>query len=109
MKSSHSRVFFDLSRENFGKGRLSYLKEFCIHISLLPFALVFKLYKTFFNLLGVLTSVLAVLLSLGLSVFARDWFAGRMIKLAKDISDWFLWPVSVVVCLLRLLFSFFIP
>ena len=107
MKSSYSQLFFDLSRENFGRGRFAYLKEFCIHIILLPFALIVKVYKTFFTLLAVAVSALAVVFSLGLSVCARDWFIRRMVHLAKDLGDWFLWPVSVVVCLLRLLFSFF--
>ena len=109
MKSSHSQLFFDLSRENFGRGRLAYLKEFCTHIVLLPFALLFKAYKTFFSLLAVVVSASAVVFSLGLSVCARDWFIRRMVHLAKDLGDWFLWPVSVVVCLLRLLFSFCAP
>ena len=109
MKSSHSQLFFDLSKENFGRRRLACLKEFCIHIVLLPFALIAKVYKTFFSLLAVAVSASAVVISLGLSVSSRDWFIRCMVHLAKDLSDWFLWPVSVVICLMRLLFSFCAP
>ena len=109
MKRSHSQVFFDLSKEAFIGGRLSCLKEFFIHVLILPFAFVFKAYKTFLNVLGVFLSALVVILSLGLSLCAREWFVKRMIQLAKDLGDWFLWPVSILAGLTRLVFSFLNP
>ena len=105
MELSYSQAFFELSSQLDVRKRSFCLKEFLKKISILPFALFFKIYKTFFRLVGVGLSGVFVALSLGLSVSAREWFVLRITEFAKDLSDWFLWPLSILAYLIRLILS----
>ncbi|MBS0624708.1 MAG: hypothetical protein JSS32_01500 [Verrucomicrobia bacterium] len=42
-----------------------------------------------------------MILTLGLSVSIREWFLKRMIELAKDLTDWVIWPFSILTYLIK--------
>lgn len=107
MELSYSQAFFELSDDFQPRRRLHCAVDFLKKLSIIPFALFFKAYKTFFRVVGVGLSASLMLLTLGLSVSAREWFVLRMVELAKDVTDWVLWPFSIAAYLTRLLVAFF--
>jgi len=85
------------------KGRIMCLFALTKKIFKLPFALMHKLYRTFFRALGLGMSMGVFILTLGISKKARGFFLRQTNKAIKDLMDWFLWPFGVLACFSRLL------
>ncbi len=107
MEYSYSQTFFELSDDFYPRRRMQCVKDFFKKVVILPFALFFKVYKTFFRVAGVCLSGGLMLVTLGVSVSVREWFVLRMGELGKDLTDWFIWPFSIAAYLTRLLIAFF--
>lgn len=110
---AESNTYFDLSRHiicsDFAnssiRGRLFALKVFFEMLLALPFALVFKIYKTFFRGVGLLLSSTLLLATLGTSTTLRECFMRRVSSLANDLADWVLLPLAVLSSFSRLLLA----
>jgi hypothetical protein len=111
---STSRYFFDfscdipdpvLAQSKSIRGRAHCFGAFLEKVAILPFALLFKFYKTFFRASGVLVGAAFLCATLGTSGGAREFFEGRVSALAKDLADWVLYPFAVLVCCSRLLLA----
>jgi len=111
---SESQAFFEFSKEvsdpELGdfyslKGRLRCLAALCEKALILPFALVFKIYKTFFRSVSLFFGAALLLATLGTSGGAREFFVRRFSILAKDLADWFLYPFAALSCMAKLLFA----
>jgi hypothetical protein len=120
MNSAESKFYFGILEEIIAdpewgrfrsvRGRLVCFALFIKRLLVLPFALGFKAYKTIFRLIGVLLGALFVLLTLGISENARNFFLRRASYLSKDFMDWLLLPFALITCLIRLgLASLFHP
>ncbi|HEY4255415.1 MAG TPA: hypothetical protein VGM34_03605 [Chlamydiales bacterium] len=98
-------VIPDISRFLSWKGRLLSLINFFEKLGIVPFALLFKLYKTLARGVALALSALWLALTLFSSISSRQLFVRRAASLAQDLADWVLWPVAVFVCLSRLLLA----
>jgi len=105
MELSYSQAFFDLSSDSLPKSRS--LKDFFRKLLALPFAFLFKISKTSFRFLGICLSGAAMVLTLGLSASIREWFLKRMIELAKDLTDWVMWPFSILAYFIKSILALF--
>ena len=112
MHSASSSDFFEISigpqPENNWKARLECIKDFLKRCAIFPFALLKKICKTFFRFLGLALGACLVLLTLGSSVSARELFVERIAIFAKDLADWILLPLALVLCFLRLILALLI-
>jgi hypothetical protein len=90
------------------RGRALSMGAFFEKLIIIPFAFAFKLYRTFFRILGVFASAALLILTLCSVQSIREFFVRRVSFLAKDLADWVLWPVAVVSCLGRLLLAAFV-
>jgi hypothetical protein len=115
---SCSRTFFEFTGEtsdlqisdfHSSKGRLCCLAALFEVIGLLPFSLLYKLYRTFLRTLGLISSSVLLFLTLGISEGARAWFIRRVSRLAMDVADWVLFPFAILSCVAKLLFSLIYP
>ncbi len=109
MEISNSQYFFEVSNgphlENTFAGRLLCVKDFLKRVATLPFALLYKVYRTLGKGVGVAFSALFVLLTVGSSPAAREFFLRRITAFTKDLADWIFFPFAVVGCFLRLLMA----
>ncbi len=108
MELSTSQAFFEISSgpnliHNSLRQRLLCVKDFLKKAALLPFALLFKIYKTLFRSAGLFFSLLFLIATFGASSSIRKIFFERASALSKDLADWILYPFAVAVCLGRLL------
>ena len=87
------------------RGRLRCFLVLLEKISILPFALLYKLYKTSFRFAGLLLSGILLLLTLGTSPGAREFFVRRISSLACDLADWVLYPFAIFSCFSKLLLA----
>jgi len=112
MNYANSSEFFDISvgpqPDNTLQARWVCIKDFLKRCAAFPFALFRKACKTFFRALGLAISIFLVLVTLGVSVAAREMFLERIASFAKDLADWILLPLAIVVCFLRLILALFI-
>ncbi len=112
MYSAHSSEFFEVSvgvqPDNTLEARLVCLKDFLKRCAIFPLALIGKLSKTFFRGLGVTLTALLVLVTLGGYANARKLFVNRIACFAKDLADWILLPLALLLCFLRLLLALLI-
>lgn len=117
MDISCSRTFFEFTGETSDltisdfhscKGRLCCLGALFEVIGLLPFALMYKVYKTFLVAVGLALSAGLLLLTLGCAGGVREWFVSRVSCLAKNVADWVLFPFAILSCCAKLLFASFI-
>lgn len=112
MYYTSSNDFFEISigpqPDNTVQARLLCLKDFLKRALIFPFALIGKAIKTFFRLLGVCLSAAFVLITLGGSMSARELFIDRIASFAKDLADWVLLPLALILCFLRLILALFI-
>ncbi|HSX25488.1 MAG TPA: hypothetical protein VLE89_00595 [Chlamydiales bacterium] len=111
MEFSNSKDFFEIADEdlvqlNTFHGRLLCLKDFLKRLAILPFALLYKAYKTFFRALGVLLTAGLILITLGTSCRLRELFVERVSSFAKDLADWLLLPFAILTCFFRLILAF---
>ncbi len=83
------------------KGRFITLLGLGKKILILPFALFFKVYKSFFKIIKVLATLTYVFLTLGLSKDTRRNFAEKLSFLGKDLADWIIFPLALFIFLLR--------
>jgi hypothetical protein len=90
------------------KGRALSLLHFFEKLAILPLALLYKFYRTFFRFLGVLLAFFLLVVTLCLSETVRGLFVKRVASLAQDIADWIMWPMAVASCLGRMLLAAFI-
>ena len=111
---SSSQSFFEiasLAQEIEGhsfRGRLLCLQDFLKKLGILPFALAFKAFKTFFRALGVFWSAGLILITLGFFSGIRNFFVERVSALAKDLADWILLPFALLSCFCKLILAFLI-
>lgn len=107
MNYSDSQSFFEISNgpylDNSIRGRFLCVKDFLKRIAILPFALLKKMYRTFFRSLGVCLGVLLIAATAGSSAAVRTYFVERMGSLARDLADWILLPIALFSCFVRLL------
>ena len=117
MNFSSSSAFFDcdpqtvdpnLSRFQSLKGRFFCLRTVFEKILILPGALLQKICKTIFKAVGVILSAGLLILTLGTSCWARDFFVRRFGSLAFDLADWVLFPFAVLTCFAKLLLAFLV-
>jgi len=87
------------------KGRLTCFGVLVEKVCQLPFALFFKGYKTFGRLISSALGALFLLLTAGISSWAREFFIRRMTIFSKDLGDWLLFPVAACTCFVRLLLA----
>ena len=109
-----SRAFFEFPGECFDpemadfqsiKGRAHCVAALIEKISILPFALSYKLYKTLLRSLGLLFSAALLAATLGTSEGAREFYLHRVSSLANDLADWVLFPFAVLTCFSKLIFA----
>jgi hypothetical protein len=81
------------------------VKDFFKRCAILPLALLVKAYKTFFRAFGVCFGALLVVVTVGSSPTAREFFVERIAALAKDLADWILLPIAIFSCFIRLLMA----
>lgn len=111
---SDSQTFFEISSEtqvvqfNSLQGRLLCLKDFFKKMAILPFALLYKAYKTLIRAGSLLVGTFLLVLTLGTSIGTRKFFVDRIEVLAKDLADWILLPFAVAVSFFRLVLAFLI-
>lgn len=112
MNYSESKSFFEVSNglqlDNTFRDRLLCVKDFLKKSLFLPLALVLKVCKTLFKGIGVGFGVVFVLMTVGFSPAAREFFFDRVISLAKDLADWILLPFAIIGRLLRLILALLI-
>jgi len=114
MNSSSSQSFFEISahaeqiEDHSFRGKLLCLQDFLKKILILPFALLYKAYKTVLRALGVIWSAILVTATLGTSEGLRQFFVERVAALAKDLADWVLLPFAIISCFFRMLLAFLI-
>jgi len=116
---SHSQTYFDfsssISDEKLSdfqsiKGRMRCFCALMEKLSILPFAVLYKAYKTFFRAVGVVLGGSGLILTLGTSTLVREFFSRRFTSMAEDLADWVLFPFSVLSFFVKLLIaSFFCP
>lgn len=109
---ANSRSYYEFSDDMFDpemaefnsfKGRLRCLAELLVKWSVLPFALIYKFYRTFLRFFALGLSALSLAATLGLSVGARDFFVDSASSLAADLADWVIYPFAVLACTAKLL------
>lgn len=109
MMYSDSKSFFEISTgwqlENTFEARLLCVKDFLTRLLTFPFALFAKACKTFFRGLGICFGALLILITVGSSVAAREFFIERVSAFAKDLADWILLPIALLGCFLRLILA----
>lgn len=84
-------------------GRLYCFKAFLQKILFLPFAILFKAIMTFFRAIGLLLSIALVIGSFGASIGAREFFFRRVLFFSRDLAEWVLFPLIIILDLFRLL------
>jgi len=111
---AESQTFFDFSCEvadaELGdfhsiRGRARCIAILLGKILIVPFALLYKLYKTCFRFLGLFISGALLLVTLGTSNGAREFFVRRVSSLARDLADWVLYPFAILSCFSKLLLA----
>jgi hypothetical protein len=109
MNCANSHYFFHnvsgLVVENNWESRLLCLKDFLKRCALFPLALLLKGWKTLMKGVGVGCATLLLLLTLGNSSLAREFFLERVTSLAKEIADWILLPFALLSCFFRLILA----
>ncbi len=112
MICADSQEFFEISigpqPENTLKARLLCLGDFLKKCLQFPLALVGKACRSCFRFLGIFLSASLVILTLGSSIKAREMFVERVVSFAKDLADWILLPLALILCFLRLILAFLI-
>jgi hypothetical protein len=112
MQYADSKSFFEISYdiqlENSLHARALCLKDFLKRCAVFPFALLLKAWKSLFRLLGVGLGAVMVLITLGSSVRACEFFIDRVLSFAKDLADWLLLPFALLGCFLRLVMALLI-
>ncbi len=110
MHCADSQYFFESSNgpqlDNTLQARFLCLRDFLKKCALFPFGLLVKTYKTFFRGMGVCFGAVFILITVGSSASIRRWFFERIANFAKDLADWFLLPLALIGCFLRLLLAF---
>lgn len=91
--------------ENSLPARVVCLKDFLKKCLILPFALLNKAYKTCYRTVGVCFGAILVLITVGSSPTAREFFVERIACLAKDLADWILFPIAIFTCFIKLLMA----
>lgn len=87
------------------RGRGLALRNFFAKLCLVPFAFLYKIYRTAVSCLAVGLSIFLLVLTLCGSQKAREFFIRRVSNFSQEIADWVLWPIAVVFCLMRLLMA----
>ena len=112
MYYANSSEYFEISigpqPDNTLQARLLCLKDFLKRCAIFPFALIAKACKTLFRFTGICFGALFVLITLGSSYGARAMFIERITCFAKDLADWVLLPLALLLCFLRLLLALLI-
>ena len=112
MYYANSKEFFEISdyiqQPNTLKARFLCLKDFLKRCFFFPFALILKASKTVIRAVGIIFSLALVFVTLGSYSIAREVFVDRVSSFAKDLADWFLLPVAIVVCSCRLILAILI-
>ncbi len=88
--------------------RLLCVKDFLKRCAILPLALLKKGGHTAFKLFAALLGIGVVVVSVGSSCAARQFFVSRILALAVDIADWLLFPFAVISCVIRLVMALLI-
>lgn len=112
MKYADSRSFFEVSNGpqlgNTLEARLECVKDFFKRILAFPGALLLKLCKTFFRGVGVCFAACLIVITIGSSEAARNYFIERISVFAKDLADWILLPFAIVGRVIRLILALLI-
>lgn len=90
------------------KGRFFCFWHFCKKLAILPFSILHKLVKTGYNLVGMGAALIAIFVTFANSDSARRYFETRLLRLAKDIGDWILYPFALFLFFLRHILAIFI-
>lgn len=111
---ANSRYFFESTAEigdagwsefQSVRGRVRCFILFFGKIWILPFALLYKFYKTFFRVVGLFLGAGLLLATLGTSGSAREFFLRRVSFAANDFADWVLYPFAILVYYGKLLLA----
>lgn len=103
-----SKGYFEISQQ-FGRPgvceRIFFGKLFFEVLLMLPFAVLYKLSRSFFRGAAALLVAALILATLGLSQRLRESFLKRVAIFAADLADWALYPLALFTCFLRLLLA----
>lgn len=112
MYCASSKSFFEISDyieySNTLRGRLHCFKDFFKRLLVFPFGLIVKSWKTVFRVFGIIFSLVFVLITLGSYFRLREVFVNRLSNFAKDLADWLLLPIAIIVCFCRFILAIFI-
>ena len=112
MNYSESQSFFEISNgpqlDNTFQSRLLCIKDFLKRCALFPFALVSKICKTIFRGVALCFGAVLIIITVGSSAAAREFFSNRVVSFAKDLADWILLPFALIGRLARLILAFLI-
>lgn len=112
MHCAESQSFFEISNgpqlDNTFQARLLCLKDFLKRVFVFPVALLIKACKTFFRAFGVCFGAALIIITVGSSASAREFFIVRIATFAKDLADWLLLPFALIGCFFRLILAFVI-
>lgn len=112
MICTDSKEFFEISMgpqpDNTLRARLQCVKDFLMRLLGFPLTLIGKACRSFGRFLAIGFAALFVLCTLGSSARARELFVNRIVIFAKDVADWVLLPLALILLVLRLLMALFI-
>lgn len=112
MYCAESKSFFEISigpqLDNTLRDRLLCVKDFLKKAVLFPFALIGKAFCTFFKVFALCFGASLILITIGSSGSAREFFLERISALAKDLADWLFLPFAILSCFLRLILAILI-
>jgi hypothetical protein len=97
-----SQTYFEISNYVLHENRFEFVKTFLWVLAALPFALVYKMWRTLLKGAGVLTIGLFLTATFGISKGLRELFISRVSSFAANLADWVLLPFALSTCLLRL-------
>ena len=87
------------------KGRGICIKNFLKTLSVLPFALLYKVAKTFFVTCKLALSIALSVFTLGLSERVKRFFLNSLEKFGNEAYDWLVYPFAFLICILRQIFG----
>lgn len=74
-------------------------KSFFAILGILPFALILKIIKTLFRMIGVILALAAIVPTFGRKA-NQEFLFERVSSLGRDLADWVIYPFALIRCLL---------
>jgi hypothetical protein len=100
-----SQTYFDVSNYVLHVRRFEFVKTFLWVLAALPFALLYKMWRTLLKGAGVLAVGLFLAATFGISRGLRELFVSLVSSFAANLADWVLLPFALLSCLLKLILA----